>query len=263
MKSSWISLDRLPSMSRKPFVAAAARALHRIVEESVMLLNSLVLSRRKVFRAIGQKASGWPVMHSDLPDEIKRNEKIHSVLALGAKSFINATKQSPKERQRKHSQTDPATKLTMHFVANLEFLKGISKGLRADDPSQEEFRIRVRKLVKAHRSPSSVFEVIEDCAFLGNPTKDTLEQYHKLIVRVLRLETKGHPERVRELRPLGVSKASCVTSDFDKLRAEQALKSNSAIIMFLKNSKSSSAIERAIGEEIENKLRQRMESWLR
>lgn len=88
-------------MSRKPFVAAAARALHRIVEESVMLLNSLVLSRRKVFRAIGQKASGWPVMHSDLPDEIKRNEKIHSVLALGAKSFINATKQSPKERQRK------------------------------------------------------------------------------------------------------------------------------------------------------------------
>lgn len=263
-------LETIDTLSRRILRSddvAAARTLAHIADVATTRLNSHVLQKQELFRAIGRKTSAWPMIYSDMPDHRKRRDEVLKVLELGAESGINSTKVKATDRPRKFSESHPATKLTINFVAILTHLKVIATSLRGDSPTEEEFRVRAAGLAKRWKLPDSTLEVISSCQALGAATLQNAAVYHKLVTRLLRQDTGGYPERVVELRALAVYRATRATERFKKLQKELPSRtgeeSETSVLIYLKSHLGPATIEREIREGVEQKLLAATRSWLR
>ena len=183
----------------------AARALHGAVSEAVWILNSVARKNIDTFRPIGEKAIGWPIIHSDMLDETARNAELLKDLHVGEKSPIRAFKLATKSLR--WTEGEGLNRYLVRLFGNLSFLNAAATCLSQDNPPHNEFERRCDALLPKWQpdgETSGVHAMLMELREGGFP--ETKARFAKMVSKWLKIDSGGHIERIRELRISNINK---------------------------------------------------------
>lgn len=243
----------------------AARALRRVVEEAVVVLNGVARKRLDLFRPVAEKATGWPIIHSEMPDERERNKALINDLNVGSAAPLRAVKTLSK--CLRWSESNGVNGLTMRYCACLQILASVAALVAQDQCNETEFAVRCDILLKKW-SENNAVPGVRTMLLELHDGKDPCHEasLSSMIWSWLHTETGGYPERIRELRKKAlnrdVAKRDVNNRLAMKLASQGKPKTSRTILDYLKHHVWPGSMEVEIQTQMRKLLRSSM-NWLK
>jgi hypothetical protein len=178
----------------------AARALHRVLEQGVSLMNTAVRQNAGLWTPVQNEANGWPVIFSDCADDKGRRSDL--LVHVGSGAFLNVVcSGSLGAKDPRWTETTPFNEWTGRIGAALLELRAASGWLASDDPKPDVFSKRVNQLLEVISESTPTKGIVEAIKYFRTRSGfDDRAEIANLILKWLDWETGGHYERILELR---------------------------------------------------------------
>jgi hypothetical protein len=184
--------------------SAAARAAHRIAEGFILKINELVLRDSEIWNPILAKANGWPVLASNIPSDIQRNDAILS--KVGSDSMLRVVPAAGSKSIR--YQVTAMNDILQYLGGCLKVLDAVRMHLSSDSPKDDDFSARIEFLCShlPHEIPvTGIRGIIKELHKRGGFGRPTKKELAKMIFIWLDLETSGEIQNIDFFRNRGVN----------------------------------------------------------
>lgn len=253
--------------------ADAAEMATRLVERAVRILRQLAFDRPEILKPVARQMSAWPVLQSDLPDEIRANSGLLRSLEVGHDCPLNTMRLPPLSRSPRHSQESPYNAAVYQLSGFVIALAAIGEAMKRAGGYR-----RLRDVVReTHGQGASLLSeellrLLPELEGLVEVRKDNLRAFLEGIWCFLKAETGGRPERILELRKPAVHRAKRAREAFMNLKdslsdspragraKDQSEGKDSAAFDFLRGNLGDESMEFEIRYWIKDRLRRSLET---